>query len=78
MVDTEWIHFGITGILSAGIAFGVLKSSSLTKDEHKNICDSERKKTEEHLNRLYDTQGKTFGMVKEIHGYLKAKNGGNL
>ena len=70
-----------TVIASAGIAFGIVKGrlyNYMTYDRHREICESERKKTTDSLDKLFDLNRETLGMIKEIHGYLKAKNGGGL
>ena len=71
----------VSGVLSAGIAFGVVKGrlyNYMTYDKHREICALERKETNKKLELLFTAQKEEHGMIKEIHGYLKAKNGGVL
>lgn len=71
----------MTVIASGGVAFGLVKGKMynyMTYDKHRAICETERKETNEALGKLFEAQKEAHGMIKEIHGYLKGKNGGSL
>jgi hypothetical protein len=68
-------------VASALIAFGVVKGklhNFITYNEHRKLCAAERSETNRINDKLFAAQAETRDMVKEIHGYLKAKNGGKL
>jgi len=80
-VPSELMQYALTGSLSAGIAFGIIKTqlrNTMSYEAHREICAKERAETNKALNQLFDAQKDAHGMIKEIHGYLKAKNGGGL
>jgi hypothetical protein len=52
--------------------------NTMSYEAHREICAKERAETNKALNQLFDAQKDAHGMIKEIHGYLKAKNGGGL
>ena len=63
------------------VAFGVVKGKMynyMSHGEHRDICAKERAETNRIHDKLFAAQAETRDMVKEIHGYLKAKNGGIL
>jgi hypothetical protein len=71
----------VSGTVSAGIAFGIVKGklyNYITYEKHREICAKERGQTSEALDKLFASQKEAHGMIKEIHGFLKAKNGGQL
>jgi hypothetical protein len=75
------IQWGVSGILSGGIAFGIIKgriSNLMTFNTHREICEKERAKTDTALSEIRESQKDIHGMIKEIHGYLKATHGGSL
>ena len=81
MPEMDTLSLIVTGALSAGVAFGIVKGKMynyMTYDKHRDICDKERGRTTEVESKLFDAQREMLGMIKEIHGYLKAKNGGSL
>ena len=80
-IGGETITWGVSMVLSAGVAFGILKGKMynyITYEKHREICAKEREETNRVLSKLYDAEKETHGMIKEIHGYLKAKNNGKL
>ena len=80
-IDTDIAVWAGSAVLSAGIAFGIVKGklyNYMTYEKHRDICAAERKQTTEVLEKLFSAQKEEHGMIKEIHGYIKAKNGGTL
>ena len=80
-IDHPIIVSGASVLASGLVAFGVLKGklyNYMTYDKHREICAAERKETKESLQQLFVAQKETHGMIKEIHGYIRAKNGGSL
>jgi hypothetical protein len=73
---------GIASIAaSAGASFGIIKTrlnGTMTYGKHREICDKERAITNAALQKLQEMQVEMHGMIKEIHGYMRAKNGGTL
>jgi len=78
----EQIIVAAIPIAVAGLgAFGVVKGKMynfMTHDQHRQICSKEREETTRVQDKLFKAQAETRDMVKEIHGYLKAQNGGSL
>lgn len=80
-VTNDFVVLGISSIVSASVAFGVLKTRiqhTVTYEKHREICAKEREETSVALNKLFEAQKDMHGLIKEIHGYLKAKNGDTL
>lgn len=80
-ISSDILTWGVSGAVSAGIAFGVIKTqlhNTVTYEKHREICQREREVTSKAIQELHDRTTEVLGMVKEIHGYLKAKNGGQL
>jgi len=80
-ISSDMATWAVSGIASAGVAFGVIKTqlrNTMTYEKHREICEKERTETNRVLDKLFDSQRELHGMIKEIHGFLKAKNGGNL
>ena len=80
-VSPEIITTGVASILAAGVAFGIVKGKMynyVTYDKHREICNDERARADIKFNKLFEAQTESRDMIKEIHGYLKAKNGGSL
>ena len=82
MVSDEQILMTSVPILAAAlVAFGVVKGKMLNYvdyEAHRKICLKEREETTRINDKLFLAQQETRDMVKEIHGFLKAQNGGRL
>ncbi len=75
---TRWI-IGIVG--AGGVAWGTVKYKLYNKigyREHGEICSKATTPIMDKINTIETRQADIIGMIKEIHGYLKAQNGGSL
>lgn len=80
-ISPDIATWAVSGAASAGIAFGIIKTQMrnvMTYENHRTICEKERQKTDRVLENVFENQREMHGMIKEIHGFIKAKNGGNL
>ena len=81
MQETDLVLATIPIAAAGLVAFGVVKGklyNYITHEQHRDICSKERTETNRVHDKLFKAQEETRDMVKEIHGYLKAKNGGVL
>jgi hypothetical protein len=68
---------GLSGAAGAGVAKVAMKNY-VDWPSHREICTQKRLEAENKIDTIADKQQEIFGMIKEIHGYIKAKNGTGL
>lgn len=80
-MELDFVTWAVGGALSAGVAFGIVKTQLHNKvgyEQHREMCRKEREESNRVAERVFDKLDDCTKMISEIHGYLKAKNGGNL
>lgn len=80
-MEEQLLIMAIPVAVAGLVAFGVVKGKMynfVSHDQHREICSKERQETNRIQDKLFKAQAETRDMVKEIHGYLKAQNGGQL
>ena len=63
-----------SGLLSGGVAFGVLKGSMenyVRHDTHRQICHSKSEETNAKIDTLFDRLGETTTKIDTLTGYVK-------
>lgn len=80
-VSTEFLAQSGGALFTIGVAWGIVKSSLRNKvsyGSHSEICDKVQEAVKADIADLRQKAADSYGMIKEIHGYIKAKNGGQL
>jgi hypothetical protein len=69
------------GLLTGGATFGALRSrimQAMTYGKHREICDHVQAGVKEEIKDLSTKLGETHTLVREIHAFLRGRNGGQL
>jgi len=80
-VSSDLVTWGVSAMFGGGMALRVVKTqikNTMTYETHRQICSKERIERNRMLDKLFDAQKETYGLIKELHGHIKAKNGGNF
>jgi len=80
-IGSDLLTWGVSGLISVGIAFGMMKgalSNKVDYNTHRDICATQKRETLDEIRELRNDQKTMLTMLSVIQGYLRKENGGQL